>query len=127
RRGRARSWVLMIAYSRALGFLRSRRRRSAWQAAPSTALSLLDGASAPRPTSDVRTGEADARRGTLRAALDALPVEQREVIELAFFEGLSHQDAADRSGQPLGTVKSRIRLGMQKLRSLLDASGLEVT
>lgn len=55
----------------------------------------------------------------VRAALGALPEEQRVAIELAYFEGLTHVEIAERLGIPLGTVKSRLRLGLQKLHDLL--------
>jgi RNA polymerase sigma-70 factor (ECF subfamily) len=56
----------------------------------------------------------------VRSLLTALPEEQREAIELAYFEGMSHHEIAERTGQPLGTVKSRLRLGLRKLREALS-------
>lgn len=64
------------------------------------------------------------REDMLRAALNALPPEQLALVRLAFFEGLSHADIADRTGLPLGTVKSRIRLAFIRLRRALEASGV---
>jgi RNA polymerase sigma-70 factor (ECF subfamily) len=58
----------------------------------------------------------------VRGALDTLPPEQREVIEMAYYLGLSHSEIAARLGQPLGTVKTRTRLGMMKLREQLKDS-----
>ena len=55
----------------------------------------------------------------VQRALAQIPAEQRLVIELAYFEGLTHQEIAARCGEPLGTVKTRVRLGMQKLKELL--------
>jgi len=55
----------------------------------------------------------------VRTALNALSPEQREVIELAYYSGLSHSEIALKLGQPLGTVKTRTRLGMMKLRDML--------
>jgi len=63
--------------------------------------------------------EADHRRYQVAAALDTLPPEQREVLELAFFSGLTHTELAARLNQPLGTVKTRVRQGMMKIRELL--------
>jgi RNA polymerase sigma-70 factor (ECF subfamily) len=60
------------------------------------------------------------RQQQVRAAVAQLPVEQQEVLALAYFKGQSHREIAETLGQPLGTVKTRIRLGMQKLRQLLQ-------
>jgi RNA polymerase sigma-70 factor (ECF subfamily) len=60
-------------------------------------------------------------RETVRGALGALPANQREVLELAYFRGLSQSEISRRLGQPLGTVKTRMRLGMDRLRSLIGA------
>jgi RNA polymerase sigma-70 factor (ECF subfamily) len=60
------------------------------------------------------------RRGHVLAALGALPTEQRQALELAYFGGLSQTEIAERTGQPLGTVKTRMRLAMQKLRERLS-------
>jgi RNA polymerase sigma-70 factor (ECF subfamily) len=65
---------------------------------------------------DVERGE---RRRLVATALDELSPPQRQAIELAFFEGLSHSEIAEQLGEPLGTIKTRVRLGMQKLRDAL--------
>ena len=62
----------------------------------------------------------DAQRRIVTAALAELPVEQREALELGYYSGLSQSEIAERTGQPLGTVKTRMRLAMQKLRSQLQ-------
>jgi RNA polymerase sigma-70 factor (ECF subfamily) len=67
------------------------------------------------------------RREMMLEALARLPEAQRQVIELAYFGGLTHVEIAARLGDPLGTVKTRMRLGLLKLRELLQAQGLEVT
>ena len=68
-----------------------------------------------------QTPEASGVRREVEAALKCLAPEQREAIELAYWYGYSHSELAERLGQPLGTVKTRIRLGMMKLRSELGA------
>lgn len=112
------TWLMMIARSRSLDRLRSLRRRAEWAAAPSTTAALLDQVSA---RSSGGPDLADPRRGAeLASALGALPPEQRQAIELAFLGGLSHSEIAARTSQPLGTVKTRIRLAMEKLRERLS-------
>ena len=59
----------------------------------------------------------------MRAALTSLPAEQREALALAYFQGRSQSEIAEALGQPLGTVKTRIRLGMRRLRRLLGPEG----
>jgi RNA polymerase sigma-70 factor (ECF subfamily) len=58
-------------------------------------------------------------RQRIRGALAAIPPEQRRAIEMAYLEGLTQQEIADALGEPLGTIKTRMRLGMQKLKTLL--------
>jgi RNA polymerase sigma-70 factor, ECF subfamily len=117
RRASASTWLMMIARSRSLDRLRAQRRRTdrTSRAVSSTVLEALDGrgeraAFQPEPADD---------HGHLVQALGALPPEQRDVLGLAFFEGLSHSEIAARLQQPLGTVKTRIRLAMDKLRQKL--------
>ena len=71
---------------------------------------------APPPLEAAERREAKER---VAGALKALPVEQRQVLELAYFEGLSQSEIAARLAEPLGTVKTRVRLGMEKLAGLL--------
>jgi RNA polymerase sigma-70 factor (ECF subfamily) len=106
------AWILMLARSRAIDYLRSRqallRREEAglWQAAEAAPLSAeeIDGRILER---------------RIRPALQKLPAVQRISLELAFFSGLSHSEIAERLATPLGTVKSRIKLGLQRLRMFL--------
>jgi RNA polymerase sigma-70 factor (ECF subfamily) len=103
-------WLILIARSRALDYLRRRRPPNA--PAPETAdVALAD------PADGLQWRET---AGCVRAALKQLPKEQRSAIGLAFFAGLSHEQVARRLGVPLGTAKTRIRLGIQRLRALLD-------
>jgi len=114
-RGAISTWLMMIARCRALDCLRRRNRRAArleaWKA---SALPQGDGSSGPVPLAPP-FGEEQAY-GELAAGLAALPPEQRDALDLAFFTGLSHAEIAQRMGWPVGTVKTRIRLALQKLR-----------
>lgn len=110
----ARGWILMIARSRAIDRLRSRSARERREEAEPPAPADL-GPSGPERL------ERRERRERVERALAALPAEQRRAIECAFFEGLSHREAAEHLGEPLGTVKSRILLGMRKLREGLES------
>jgi RNA polymerase sigma-70 factor, ECF subfamily len=118
-RAAASTWILMMARTRALDLLRSRRRRTerTAQAAASTLIESLEGGS---NASSQQPELIELDRG-LSQALSALPLEQRQALELAFFSGLTHGEIADRTNQPLGTIKTRIRLAMEKLRQRLSA------
>lgn len=74
---------------------------------------------ARRGDDPARGAEVAERRALVRQALLALPAEQREVLELAYFRGLSQTEIAEHTGQPLGTIKTRVRLAMEKLRDRL--------
>ena len=117
-RSTPRGWLLMLARSRALDRLRRRdaRRRREDEAATEqvSRLKLV------RPIGTERLEELE-RKDLVSSALDQLSPEQRRCIELAFFEGLTHTQIAERLAAPLGTVKSRILLGMNKLRQALSA------
>lgn len=114
-RSSPRGWILMLARSRALDRLRRRdssRRREEEVAVEAAPVAL-------RPVGTERL-EAVERRRRVLSALGVLSPEQRDCIELAFFEGLTHTQIAERLQAPLGTVKSRILLGMNKLRQALS-------
>jgi len=116
RRGGATTWIVAIARNRAIDRLRARGTIDRTQrAAADEPLART----APTPLEDVEDRQ---RRARVATALAVLPVEQRRCIELAYFEGLSHGEIAARTGDPLGTVKTRMRLGMDKLAALLDDS-----
>ncbi len=108
-RGSLLAWLLTITRRTALDRVRLEGRRPVQVGIPSGEdgePDLLD----PASVTD------EARWRTLRFALADLPAEQRRVIELAFYNGLSHSEIAAELGQPLGTVKTRLRLGMERLR-----------
>lgn len=116
-RGNALAWLLMVARSRAIDRLRADGpRRIECEVSDE---SLPPGADSPTPEDDATVAE---RGRIVRSALAALVPEQRRLIELAYFEGLSHTEIAASVGQPLGTVKTRIRLGMTRLRETLGAA-----
>jgi RNA polymerase sigma-70 factor (ECF subfamily) len=114
-RGTPAAWLLMITRSRGIDKLRSRRKRV-------ETLQLMD---AVERMPDLAAGDSGPSRAetkvTLGGALLELPPAQREVLELAYFEGLTQSEIAARLGEPLGTVKTRMRGGLERLRGLLAA------
>ena len=114
-KGTPLGWLLTIARSRAIDALRSRTARANAQQDP---LENADVIADPSPDPE-RNSAISQRRVFVQRCLQDLPPEQREVIELAFFSGLSQQEMANSLGQPLGTIKTRVRLGMARLRESL--------
>jgi RNA polymerase sigma-70 factor, ECF subfamily len=112
-RGRPLAWLTTIARSRAIDRLR-RSRNEQQRAVPLDEAARAAGGESVEE--GVRAGEV---RAVVRAALDALTPEQRDVIELAYYGGMSHSEIAAARGLPLGTVKTRTRLGMMRLREML--------
>jgi RNA polymerase sigma-70 factor (ECF subfamily) len=118
-RGSVIAWLTVICRSRALDLIRARGRRS----------KVVDKAAAAEPDAPPAMGTAEPstdsdlerleRRKVVADALRALSPPQRQAVELAFYEGLSHSEIAERLGEPLGTVKTRVRLAMQRLRENL--------
>jgi RNA polymerase sigma-70 factor (ECF subfamily) len=118
-RGSVAGWLTMIARSRALDLVRARVRRERITASAAAARAdtpLAMGRSGGDPSSSYDLAE---RRRQVQLALDTLSPPQRQAIELAYFEGLSQSEIAERLQEPLGTIKTRVRLGMQKLRDSL--------
>lgn len=116
-RGAVVAWLLMMARSRAIDRLRARRGQPPLQGDHHAA--LRDAADVAPPV-DVALLTAD-QAARVRAALESLPDAQRAAIELAFHEGLTHTEVAERLEQPLGTIKTRIRLGLLRLRAALPS------
>jgi len=110
RGGNFAAWIVRVTRNRALDVLRSRATRGESEFPESMPES--------EGIEEAAFARIDAQR--VRAALAALPGEQREPIELGFFSGITHEEIARRSGIPLGTIKTRIRSGLRKLRSVLD-------
>ncbi len=119
KRGAGSTWLMMIARSRALDRLRARRRWADWTATPGNPGVLLENTAAVSAEIPDAHSERAERRAALAGAMDSLPAEQRQAVEMAFFGGLSHSEIAEQTAEALGTVKTRIRLAMQKLRQRL--------
>lgn len=124
-RGRVSTWLLRIAHNLALNEVRRRQSRPViapdvdWEV-ESAGFADTTGEGDPALMAGLRE-----RAELVRRALLQLPAPQRQAIELAFFGGLSQAEVAAAMGDPLGTVKSRIRVGMQRLRELLVAAGVD--
>jgi RNA polymerase sigma-70 factor, ECF subfamily len=110
-RGAARPWILRVVRNVAIDRLRTSSARSRAETKSQT-----DPALTPVPERPDDAAARNERSRTLRAALAELPAEQRRAIEIAYFEGLSHSEIAERERMPLGTVKTRIRDGVLRLK-----------
>lgn len=117
-RGAAQTWLLTIARSRALDRVRSlkRLREEPLEGEGGDVVGQQE-SNEGNPALDTEAAE---RRTIIIAALAELPAEQREALELGYFGGLSQSEIAERTGQPLGTIKTRMRLAMQKMRGRLQ-------
>jgi RNA polymerase sigma-70 factor (ECF subfamily) len=112
------TWITSITRYRAIDILRKRGSRPEqssldWEDVPPASMPIAD---------DNPEGETELamKHGRIRSAVANLPAEQRQVLALAYFQGLSHSQISEELDQPLGTVKTRIRLAMQKLRETLQ-------
>lgn len=111
-RGTPEAWVTMRARARAIDRVRSLRRRHEMFVAP------VDETVTPEAEARPDPGESAELRGAVQSALGQLSEAQREAIELAYYVGLTQSEIAARTKQPLGTVKTRIRLGLERLREV---------
>lgn len=118
-RGKPSTWILTVARTRAIDRLRAGRSRGRGLQEELDVAAHLPSPD-PAPDADWETRE---RRDRVRRAMADLPSEQRDVLLVAYWEGLSQSEIAERLGLPLGTVKTRARLGMIKLRDALEARG----
>lgn len=116
-RGQVRSWIVTIARSRALDRLRV-LRRSPLADAEEVKVAGREVAGDDNPEQAAWLSQ---KSSIVRAAMASLPREQRQALELAYYLGLSQSEVAERLGEPLGTIKTRIRLGMMKLREQLQS------
>ena len=119
-RGSVRTWILSIVHNRGIDHLRSHARRGRMQ----------DKVEASAPASEPSEAFAESWKNTqqeqVREALNTLPQEQLKILELAYFSGYTHVEIAERLDLPLGTVKGRMRLGLQKIRGFFQARGAAV-
>jgi RNA polymerase sigma-70 factor, ECF subfamily len=113
-RGNPRAWLLSIVHHRAVDIL---RRKTTFRPAPLEAAELH-----PSDDDTAATAESNVEQRTVREALEALPQAQRRTIELAYFGGYTHVELSELMGVPLGTVKGRMRIGLQKMRRALEGS-----
>jgi RNA polymerase sigma factor (sigma-70 family) len=118
-RGKASTWILTLVHRRAVDLVRREERRRA---------DPLEGVAEP-----VGGGAADEeawlrlQRERVQVALRQLPDQQREALELAYYGGFTQSELAERLGQPLGTIKSRMFMGLSRLRELLGDPGMEMS
>lgn len=121
-RGEPRAWIMSVAHHKVIDIIRSRRRNiNLTDPKDYETLDLLP--SGNRATDDEAVLNLERER--IIKALAVLPEAQREVIMMAYFEGYSQSEISLRLNQPLGTVKTRVRLAMQKLRVELEEDGTE--
>jgi RNA polymerase sigma-70 factor (ECF subfamily) len=114
-RGSATAWLVLMARSRALDRLRWLKSRSGPGEVPEIILATLPSAEHNAETA----AEANQQQARIQGALAQLSSEQKQALELAFYSGLTHQEISDQLGEPLGTIKSRIRAAMIKLKESL--------
>jgi len=119
-RGTPLAWLMTMARTRAIDRMRSSKQDLQRKEPLDLAVYQKSGEAGPEEATAI-----SERRTLVRSALDALSPQQREVIELAYYSGLSHSEIAAHLGHPLGTVKTRTRLGMMKLCEMLRPLGQE--
>jgi RNA polymerase sigma-70 factor (ECF subfamily) len=110
-RGTSHAWILAMVRNRSIDVLRARRRRPVQP--------LVEGVDPPDTQDVTAQAASNVDAAAARSALEALPPEQKQVIELAYFGGLSHTEIATQLAAPIGTVKGRIRLGLDRLRTAM--------
>jgi RNA polymerase sigma-70 factor, ECF subfamily len=120
KRGSVQAWLMIMARNAAIDRIRQKR------AQPKTL--AFEPEATPEPESTEASPEEQTaerqRRRKVQIVLRELPPEQREVVELAFFGGLTHAELAEHLQEPLGTIKSRIRMGLIRLRGLIEEPGI---
>jgi RNA polymerase sigma-70 factor (ECF subfamily) len=118
-RGSLRTWLLTAVRNRSIDYLRGRAAHERRELELQPQLAEVGARSDPW-----RQVSLSLERSAVLEALDSIPAEQRQAVELAFFEGYSHREIADMTHVPLSTVKGRMRLALEKLSSYLQGRGL---
>jgi len=118
-RGKASTWILTLVHRRAVDLVRREERRRTDALEPEA-----EGKAVPAVDEEAWLR---LQRERVQTALRQLPDQQREAIELAYYGGFTQSELAERLGQPLGTIKSRMFLGLGRLRELLGEPGLEMS
>ena len=121
-RGNPRSWIMSVTHHRVVDVIRARRRT--YTLSDPEGYETLERLPSSEPSVETQVTQSLDRERIVRA-LATLPDNQREVIELAYFQGYSQSEMAELLSQPLGTIKTRVRLAMQKLRMTLQEDGYE--
>lgn len=116
-RGSVTAWLILLSRSRALDRARWRKSRTAAESHDPNWTAVAS----PEQSAEYRVAVLEQQQ-KVRRAMECLAENQRSALEMAFFEGLTHQEIADRLGEPLGTVKSRIRVAMLKMKSFLEGT-----
>jgi RNA polymerase sigma factor (sigma-70 family) len=116
-RAKASTWILTLVHRRSVDLV---RREDVRRAEP-----LEQAAEPAAPTTTEDEATLGFRRRVVQEALRQLPPEQREALELGYYAGLTQSELAERLGQPLGTIKSRMFTGLSRLRDIIDQAGLE--
>jgi RNA polymerase sigma-70 factor, ECF subfamily len=117
-RGKASTWILTLAHRRAVDVVRREQRRRT---------DSLERASEPATEGAAEDAWLRLQRERVQSALRQLPDTQREALELAYYGGFSQSELAERLGQPLGTIKSRMFAGLSRMRELLGDPGTEMS
>ena len=120
KRGSPQAWLMIMARNAAIDRI--------WQKRAQPKTMAFEPETTPEPESTEASPEEQTadreRRRKVQIVLRELPPEQREVVELAFFGGLTHAELAEHLREPLGTIKSRIRMGLLRLRGLIEEPGI---
>lgn len=123
-RGSFATWLLSITHNMSIDEIRKRRRRPQ-RAESADPVLMLTNVTDQSPSVE-ESAELSALRDTMSMAIQMLPIAQRRAIELAYYQGLTQREIAEELDEPLGTIKTRMRLGMRKLREFLETDEVEL-